>query len=58
MENTDKYTDTTRVYVKGAVLQNAIRNNNITQSDLCKMMNIREGIPTNLLRYDVVEIQL
>lgn len=42
MENTDKYTDTTRVYVKGAVLQNAIRNNNITQSDLCKMMNIRE----------------
>lgn len=42
MENTDKYTDTTRVYVKGAVLQNAIKNNNITQSDLCKMMNIRE----------------
>ncbi len=42
MENTDKYTDTTRVYVKGTVLQNAIKNNNITQSDLCKMMNIRE----------------
>lgn len=41
MENTD-YIDTTRVYVKGAVLQNAIKNNNITQSDLCKMMNIRE----------------
>lgn len=42
MENTDKYTDTTRVYVKGAVLQNAIKNNNITQSDLCKMVDIRE----------------
>lgn len=42
MENTDKYIATTRVYVKGAVLQNAIKNNNITQSDLCKMVDIRE----------------
>lgn len=42
MGNTDKYTDTTRVYIKGAVLQNAIKNNNITQSDLCKMLDIRD----------------